>query len=104
MTNGWPHWENMYRGKAADQADWFQPRATSSRRLVEGCADKNAHIVGDGASVRVDDLLGASYRNLTVPDRAEFGAPFSRTGHETEIHHTAAGGEQEFVYCYCVRL
>ncbi len=34
---------------------------------------------------------------------AEFGAPFQLLRHETEIHHTPAGKEQEFVYCYCVR-
>ena len=34
---------------------------------------------------------------------AEFGAPFRLLGHQTEIHHTPAGQEQEFVYCYCVR-
>jgi SAM-dependent methyltransferase len=40
-----------------------------------------------------------------APDalHAEFGAPFQLLGHETEIHHTPAGKEQEFVYCYCVR-
>jgi SAM-dependent methyltransferase len=40
-----------------------------------------------------------------APDalHAEFGAPFRLLGHETEIHHTPAGKEQEFVYCYCVR-
>ncbi|HKB54106.1 MAG TPA: class I SAM-dependent methyltransferase [Ramlibacter sp.] len=35
---------------------------------------------------------------------AEFGAPFRLLGHETEIHHTPSGGEQEFVYCYCRRV
>ena len=41
-----------------------------------------------------------------APDslHAEFGAPFRLLGHETEIHHTPAGKEQEFVYCYCVRI
>jgi SAM-dependent methyltransferase len=40
-----------------------------------------------------------------APDalHAEFGAPFQLIKHETEIHHTPAGKEQEFVYCYCVR-
>lgn len=41
-----------------------------------------------------------------APDalHAEFGAPFQLLKHETEIHHTPAGKEQEFVYCYCVRV
>lgn len=33
-----------------------------------------------------------------------FGAPFRLLGHETEIHYTPSGQEQEFVYCYCVRI
>lgn len=41
-----------------------------------------------------------------APDalHAEFGAPFQLLKHETEIHQTPAGKEQEFVYCYCVRV
>ena len=35
---------------------------------------------------------------------AEFGAPFRLLGHEAETHYTPAGKEQEFVYCYCVRV
>ncbi len=40
-----------------------------------------------------------------TPDalHAEFGAPFRLLRHETEIHHTPSGQEQEFVYCYCRR-
>ncbi|MHB1143342.1 MAG: class I SAM-dependent methyltransferase [Thiobacillus sp.] len=204
MVDRRKHWEDVYRSRAADQVGWFQPRAASSLRLIEGCADTNAHIidVGGGAAVLVDDLLDAGYRNLTVLDlaesalaasrarlgaraqsvqwiaaditraelpaarydvwhdravfhfltdpadraryvaqisrslksgghvivatfgpggplqcsgldvvryapdilHAEFGAPFRLLGHETEIHHTPAGKEQEFVYCYCVRI
>ena len=32
---------------------------------------------------------------------AEFGAPFALLGHDRESHHTPAGGEQRFVYCFC---
>lgn len=41
-----------------------------------------------------------------APDalHAEFGVPFRLLRHETEIHHTPSGQEQEFVYCYCVRV
>lgn len=35
---------------------------------------------------------------------AEFGAPFQLLGHEKEAHHTPAGGEQKFVYCFCRRV
>lgn len=203
MVDRQQHWETVYGKKAVDQVSWFQQHAASSLRLIEGCADKDAHIidVGGGASVLVDDLLDAGYRNLTVLDLAEsalavsrarlgaraesvqwiaaditradlpaahydvwhdravfhfltapadraryvdqvlksvkpgghvivaafgpggplqcsgldvvrydpdalhaqFGAPFRLLRHETEIHHTPSGQEQEFVYCYCVR-
>jgi SAM-dependent methyltransferase len=41
-----------------------------------------------------------------APDalHAEFGARFRLLRHEAEIHHTPAGKEQEFVYCYCRRI
>ncbi|MBW8371322.1 MAG: class I SAM-dependent methyltransferase [Thiobacillus sp.] len=198
------HWETVYSNKAVDQVSWFQPHASSSLRLIEECADKDAHIidVGGGASMLVDDLLDAGYRNLSVLDlaesalatsrarlgaraqsvrwiaaditraelpaarydvwhdravfhfltdpadraryveqvlksvksgghvivaafgpggplqcsgldvvryapdalHAEFGAPFQLLRHETETHHTPSGQDQDFVYCYCVRV
>lgn len=204
MVDRQQHWESVYQTKATDAVSWFQPHASSSLRLIEGLAGRDAHIidVGGGASVLVDDLLDAGYRNLTVLDlaesalaasrarlgaraeavqwiaaditraelpaarydvwhdravfhfltdpadraryieqvlksvkpgghvivaafgpggplqcsgldvvryapdalHAEFGATFRLLGHETEIHHTPAGKEQEFVYCYCVRV
>ncbi len=203
MVDRRQHWETVYRSKAAGDVSWFQPHAASSLRLIEGCTDRDAHIidVGGGASVLVDDLADAGYRNLTVLDlaesalaasrsrlgaraqsvqwiagditraelpaarydvwhdravfhfltdpadrahyveqvlksvkpgghviiaafgpggplqcsgldvmryapdalHAEFGKPFRLLRHETEIHHTPSGQEQEFVYCYCVR-
>ena len=33
----------------------------------------------------------------------EFGAPFELLGHEHEVHHTPAGKQQSFLYCYCRR-
>lgn len=67
------HWENIYRTRASDQVSWFQPHAESSRRLIEELSpDRSARIidVGAGASVLVDDLLDAGYRNLAVLDIA----------------------------------
>lgn len=74
------HWEGVYGGKAPDEVSWFQPHAATSLRLIEGCADTLAHIidVGGGASVLVDDLLDAGYRNLTVLDLAESALAASR--------------------------
>jgi len=40
-----------------------------------------------------------------APDalHAEFGTSFRLLRHESEVHQTPTGKEQEFVYCYCVR-
>jgi len=203
MVDRHQHWETVYSNKTADRVSWYQQHAASSLRLIESCADKDAHIidVGGGASVLVDDLLDAGLHNVSVLDLAEsalaasrarlgaraqsvqwiaaditraelpaarydvwhdravfhfltdpadraryveqvlksvkpgghvivaafgpggplqcagldvvryapdalhteFGGPFRLLGHETEIHHTPSGQEQEFVYCYCVR-
>ena len=80
MADRQQHWESVYRNKAADQVGWFQPHAASSLRLIKACADRDAHIidVGGGASVLVDDLLDAGYRNLTVLDLAESALATSR--------------------------
>jgi SAM-dependent methyltransferase len=80
MVDRRQHWESIYRNKPADQVGWFQPHAASSLRLIQGCADKDAQIidVGGGASVLVDNLLDAGYRNLTVLDLAESALAASR--------------------------
>jgi SAM-dependent methyltransferase len=80
MADRQQHWESVYSNKAADEVSWFQPHAASSLRLIAGCAGTHAHIidVGGGASVLVDDLLDAGYRNLTVLDLAESALAASR--------------------------
>jgi 2-polyprenyl-3-methyl-5-hydroxy-6-metoxy-1,4-benzoquinol methylase len=35
---------------------------------------------------------------------AEFGSPFQKIGDARETHTTPWGSEQEFVYCYCLKL
>lgn len=35
---------------------------------------------------------------------AEFGEPFQLLGHARESHHTPAGGEQKFIYCFCRKI
>ncbi len=81
MSDRHQYWEGIYRTKATDEVSWFQPHAVSSLRLIEGCTDPSAHIidVGGGASMLVDDLLDAGYRNLTVLDLAESALATSRT-------------------------
>ena len=73
MTERDQHWESVYSNKATDQVSWFQLHAASSLRLIAESVGADAHIidVGGGASVLVDDLLDAGYRNLTVLDLAQ---------------------------------
>jgi SAM-dependent methyltransferase len=80
MADRQQHWESVYRNKATDEVSWFQPHAASSLRLIMACAARGAHIidVGAGASVLVDDLLDAGYRNLAVLDLAESALAASR--------------------------
>lgn len=80
MVDRQQHWETVYSKKAVDEVSWFQANAASSLRLIEGCADKDAYIidVGGGASVLVDNLLDAGFRNLTVLDLAESALAVSR--------------------------
>lgn len=65
------HWETIYETKNHKQVSWFQEHAAMSLQFIRdtGVA-KDAHIldVGAGASVLVDDLLNAGYRNLSVLD------------------------------------
>ena len=80
MANRHEHWERVYSDKAANQVSWFQTHAAASLRLITGCTNTDANIidVGGGASVLVDDLLDAGYRNLTVLDLAESALATSR--------------------------
>lgn len=56
---------------------------------------------GPGGPLQCSGLDVVRYAPNTL--HAEFGGAFRLLGHETEIHLTPAGKEQEFVYCYCVR-
>ena len=67
------HWETVYGTKAIDAVSWFQPSATTSLALIQRVAPpRNTPIidVGGGASVLVDGLLDAGYRDVTVLDIA----------------------------------
>jgi SAM-dependent methyltransferase len=69
------------------------------------CVKPGGHVIvaafGPGGPLQCSGLDVVRY----APDalHAEFGAPFQLIKHETEVHQTPAGKEQEFVYCYCVR-
>lgn len=80
MVDSHQHWEGVYRNKTSDELSWFQPHAASSLRLIESCANRQARIidVGGGASMLVDNLLDAGYRQVTVLDLAESALATSR--------------------------
>ena len=67
------HWESVYETKPADAVSWFQPTAERSLALIRRIAPDLASPiidVGGGASVLVDELLRAGYRDVTVLDLA----------------------------------
>ena len=67
------HWEAVYRNAAPTEVSWYQPHAERSLAMIQRVArDPESPIidVGGGASVLVDDLLAAGYRNITVLDLA----------------------------------
>lgn len=84
------HWETIYETKQARQVSWFQEHAELSLQFIRDtgvAADAHILDVGAGASVLVDDLLNAGYRNLSVLDisasalhaaQARLGAAASR--------------------------
>jgi ubiquinone/menaquinone biosynthesis C-methylase UbiE len=65
------HWDTIYETRQARQVSWFQEHAALSLQFIRNTGvTADAHIldVGGGASVLVDDLLNAGYRNLSVLD------------------------------------
>jgi len=75
------HWETIYRTKDVDEVSWFQAEARRSLDLITRiCPDRSAPVidVGAGASVLVDNLLAAGYRDLSVLDVSEIALDISR--------------------------
>ena len=75
------HWETIYRTKDVHEVSWFQAEARRSLELITRiCPDRSAPIidVGAGASVLVDNLLDAGYRDLSVLDLSEAAVEISR--------------------------
>ena len=67
------HWDGIYRTRAPGEVSWYQPEARVSLDLIRRVApdlDTPVLDAGGGASVLVDCLLDAGYRDLTVLDLA----------------------------------
>jgi SAM-dependent methyltransferase len=77
------HWESVYRTRPVDKVSWFQEHAGLSLDMIRrtGIEPAQARVidVGAGASVLVDDLLEAGYRQISVLDIAEPALAVSRT-------------------------
>jgi len=75
------HWETIYQTKDVHTVSWFQPEARESLTLITHFAPDLATPiidVGAGASMLVDDLLGAGYADVTVLDLSETALDISR--------------------------
>ena len=65
------HWDSIYAHNEANQVSWYSPRLSTSLELIRRAnSSPTAAIidVGGGESTLVDDLLAASYTDLTVLD------------------------------------
>lgn len=81
VTDPRTHWETVYRTKDFHEVSWFQAEARRSLDLIDAvCPDRAAPIidVGAGASVLVDNLLEAGYRDLSVLDLSDTALKISR--------------------------
>lgn len=72
MTHaGQSHWDAVYEKKAASEVSWYEPHPEKSLELIRATgvhASDPIIDVGGGASLLVDELLAAGYRDLTVLD------------------------------------
>jgi SAM-dependent methyltransferase len=81
LMNDKQHWETVYVTSAPNKVSWHQPTAARSLALIcEVAPALDAPIidVGGGASVLVDELLRAGYRDLTVLDIAASALELAR--------------------------
>jgi SAM-dependent methyltransferase len=65
------HWDSVYRARTATEVSWYEARPEKSMELIRSTAistDDPIVDVGAGASLLVDELLNAGYRDLTVLD------------------------------------
>lgn len=75
------HWDTVYTSKRPDEVSWFQREPTVSLELIRKAAPSLAAAiidVGGGASVLVDRLLGAGYRDVTVLDVSQAALDVAR--------------------------
>jgi len=65
------HWDQVYQSKAVTNVSWYEAHPETSLGLVRATGisfDDPIIDVGGGASLLVDELLAAGYRDVTVLD------------------------------------
>jgi hypothetical protein len=68
---GQSHWDAVYERKAATEVSWYEPRPEKSLELIRSAGARATDPIidiGAGASLLVDELITAGYRDLTVLD------------------------------------
>lgn len=68
------YWENVYQTKEEDQVSWYQVKDQKILKRIEALdlkQDQNIIDVGSGASILIDQLLEAEYKNLHVLDLSQ---------------------------------
>ena len=76
-----PHWDDVYKSKAADSVSWYQASPDMSLELIiDSGVGLNASIidVGGGASILVDKLLDRGQAHVAVLDIAASGLAATR--------------------------
>ena len=79
VTTEQDRWNAAY-GEGDRTRSWYQPDAAVSLDLIAsgGGVDRSVVDIGGGASVLVDDLLAAGYRDVTVLDISAAGLDLAR--------------------------
>lgn len=68
------YWENVYQSKEVDQVSWYQVEDQKTLQRIKALdlkQDQNIIDVGSGASIFIDQLLEAEYKNLHVLDLSQ---------------------------------
>lgn len=68
------YWENVYQSKQVDQVSWYQQQDQKTLELIQSqnlSPDAKLIDVGSGASLFIDQLIEAGYKNLHVLDLSE---------------------------------
>lgn len=72
MSNN--YWEDVYQSKQPEQVSWYQQQAEKTLELIRSqnlSLDAELIDVGSGASLLIDQLIEAGYKNLHVLDLSE---------------------------------